>query len=164
MPIYEFYCDDCNVIFNFLSSRIDTTTQPDCPRCGKKQLSRQVSAFATTGKVKEDASNPMAGMDESKMEDAFGSLMADAEGVNEEDPRQMATLMRKFTEKTGMVVGDSVEEAISRMEKGDDPDLIEKELGSSLESDDLFSFAGIKTKTHTDKKTVPGHDDKLYKL
>ena len=106
----------------------------------------------------------MDGMDEAKMEGAFGSLMAEAEGMNEEDPKQMASLMRRFTEKTGMILGESMDEALSRMEKGEDPDLIEQELGSSLEGDDLFSFAGIKKKGILVKKKVPDHDEKLYLL
>ena len=28
IPIYEFYCDDCNIIFNFLSSSVNTSTNP----------------------------------------------------------------------------------------------------------------------------------------
>ena len=122
-----------------------------------------MSTFATIGKAEEGGDDPMAGMDETKMEEAFGSLMAEAEGMNEEDPKQMATLMRKFTEKTGMQLGDTMEEAISRMEKGEDPDAIEKELGDSLEGDDLFSFAGMKNKSGV-RKTAPGHDEKLYRL
>ncbi|XCN71926.1 MAG: FmdB family zinc ribbon protein [Candidatus Electrothrix aestuarii] len=39
MPIYEFYCQDCNTIFNFFSSRINTEKRPDCPKCGKKNYS-----------------------------------------------------------------------------------------------------------------------------
>lgn len=123
-----------------------------------------MSTFATIGKAEEGGSDPMAGMDESKMEEAFGSLMAEADGMNDEDPRQMATLMRKFTEKTGMNLGDGMEEAITRMEKGEDPDVIEKELGGSLEGDDLFSFAGLKRKATAAKKPLPGYDEKLYKL
>jgi len=106
----------------------------------------------------------MAGMDESKMEEAFGSLMQEAEGMNEEDPKQMATLMRKFTEKTGMNLGDTVEEAISRMKKGEDPDFIEKEMGDRLDGDDLFSFDGMKQKALSGAKQAPDHDEKLYKL
>lgn len=105
----------------------------------------------------------MEGMDETKMEDAFGSLMAEAEGMDEEDPKQMATLMRKFTEKTGMQLGDTMEEAVSRMEKGEDPDVIEQEMGGSLDGDDLFSFDGMKQKVMS-KKQTPDHDEKLYKL
>lgn len=123
-----------------------------------------MSTFATIGKAEEGGSDPMAGMDESKMEEAFGSLMAEAEGLNEEDPKQMAMLMRKFTEKTGMNLGDGMEEAISRMEKGEDPDLVERELGKGLEGDDLFSFAGLKQKATVAKKPSPRHDEKLYKL
>ena len=95
-----------------------------------------MSTFATIGKASEENDDMMAGMDETKMEAAFGSLMQEAEGMNEDDPRQMATLMRKFTEKTGMTLGDTMEEAISRMEKGEDPDVIEKEMGDQLEGDD----------------------------
>jgi len=163
MPIYEFYCDRCNVIFNFLSSRVDTSTKPDCPLCGKKEICRQMSTFATISNSEESDINPMAEVDETKMEDAFASLMSEAEGMNEEDPKQMATLMRKFTEKAGVQLGDTMEEAISRMEKGEDPDLIEKEMGESLDGDDLFSFDGMKQKMAS-TKSEPGHDEKFYKL
>ncbi len=124
-----------------------------------------MSVFATIGKAEEGGDDDMlAGLDETKMEEAFGSLMAEAEGMNEEDPRQMATLMRKFTEKTGMNLGDTMEEAVSRMEKGEDPDLIEKEMGDRLEGDDLFTFSGMKKKVLADKKSAPDHDDTLYEL
>ena len=164
MPIYEFYCDQCNVIFNFHSSRINTTSRPDCPRCGKKEIRRQMSAFATLGKAEEDGGDSSVEMDESRMEEAFVSLMQDSEGMSEDDPRQMATLMRKFTEKSGMHLGDTMEEAISRMEKGEDPDAIEQEMGDRLEGEDLFSFAGMKKKMLTREKQPPGHDEKLYEL
>lgn len=164
MPIYEFYCDNCNVIFNFLSSTVNTSTQPDCPRCGKKEIVRQMSTFATIGKASKEADGMMDGMDETKMEEAFGSLMVEAEGMNEEDPKQMATLMRKFTEKTGMNLGDTMEEAISRMEKGEDPDVIETEMGDRLDGDELFSFGSLTRKAGFQEKQLPGHDEKLYKL
>ncbi|MBU1232292.1 MAG: zinc ribbon domain-containing protein [Proteobacteria bacterium] len=164
MPIYEFYCDHCNVIFNFFSSRTNTTTQPDCPRCGKKEISRQMSTFATLSKAREDGDDGSAGLDETRMEEAFVSLMKESEGMNEDDPRQMATLMRKFTEKTGMHLGDTMEEAVSRMEKGEDPDAIEQEMGDRLEGDDLFSFAGMKKKVLSTEKQPPSHDEKLYEL
>ncbi len=46
MPVYEFYCPDCHAIFNFFSRRVDTETQPACPRCGRPELGRQASLFA----------------------------------------------------------------------------------------------------------------------
>ena len=123
-----------------------------------------MSTFATIGKANKEQDDMMGGMDETKMEEAFGALMQEAEGMNEEDPKQMATLMRKFAEKTGMNLGDTMEEAISRMEKGEDPDVIENEMGDRLDGDDLFSFGGMKQKVLSRKKQIPGHDEKLYRL
>lgn len=162
MPIYEFYCDSCNVIFNFFSSRIDTSTRPDCPRCGKKELARQVSKFATLGSSGSEEDEVLAGLDETKMESAFESLMREAEGINEEDPRQMASLMRKFTSQTGLNLGDAMEEAISRMEAGEDPEHIEQEMGDMLGEDD-FSLESLKKKVRSTTRQ-PIKDEKLYIL
>lgn len=123
-----------------------------------------MSTFATLSKAREDGDDGSAGLDETRMEEAFVSLMKESEGMNEDDPRQMATLMRKFTEKTGMHLGDTMEEAVSRMEKGEDPDAIEQEMGDRLEGDDLFSFAGMKKKVLSTEKQPPSHDEKLYEL
>lgn len=162
MPIYEFYCRDCNVIFNFYSSRINTEKRPDCPRCGKKELSKRISTFATIGKAKEESDDQFAGMDESKMERAFESLMREAEHINENDPKQMASLMRKFTSQTGINFGDSMEEALSRMEAGEDPEQVEKEMGD-LFNEDNFSIEMLKKNGMRDTRR-PIHDEKLYEL
>lgn len=162
MPIYEFFCADCNMIFNFYSQRIDTTTQPDCPRCSKPQLKRQVSMFATIGKATEE-DEQFAGLDESKMEQALESLMRESEGINEDDPKQMASLMRKFTDRTGINLGDGMEEAIARMERGEDPEQIEQEMGDLLGDEDDFSFDAIKKKALA-RAAKPLHDETLYDL
>lgn len=163
MPIYEFYCDQCNVIFNFYSSRVNTTKIPSCPKCGKKELAKQISTFATIGKSKDEGGDDQfAGLDESKMEHAFASLMREAEHINEDDPKQMATLMRKFTSQTGIHLGDSMEEAISRMEAGEDPEQVEKDMGEVLNEDD-FSLESMK-KSVLRQRSQPTHDEKLYDL
>jgi len=162
MPVYEFYCDKCNMVFNFLSSRVNISKIPGCPRCGNPELTKQISTFATIGKAKEESDDPFAGFDESKMERAFESLMKDAGKVNEDDPRQMATLMRKFTSQTGMQLGDSMEEAISRMEAGEDPEQVEREMGDQISEDD-FSLDSMKKKVMKQRNT-PLYDEKLYEL
>lgn len=162
MPIYEFYCERCNVIFNFFSSRINTTKRPDCPKCGKKELDRQVSKFAVMRAGDKEQEDPLAGLDESKMEKAFESLMKEADSINEDDPKQMASLMRKFSDQTGLNLGDAMEEAISRMEAGEDPDQIEKEMGDVLGDDD-FSLESLKKKAGG-KRPQPLQDEKLYTL
>lgn len=123
-----------------------------------------MSSFAVIGKAKEeDADDPLAGLDESKMEQAFEGLMREAEGINEEDPRQMANLMRKFSDKTGISMGEPMEEALSRMEAGEDPDQVEREMGDLLDSDDAFSLDGLKKKLRSGSKP-PTHDETLYQL
>lgn len=162
MPIYEFYCDSCNVIFNFFSSRINTTAEPNCPKCGKEKISRQMSKFSTMRSGRNADDEMMAGIDESKMEQAFESLMREAGSVNEDDPRQMASLMRKFSEKTGLNLGEAMEEAIDRMEAGEDPDQIEQEMGDVLGGDD-FSLEALQKKARS-ARPKPTLDEKLYKL
>lgn len=162
MPIYEFFCSSCNVIFNFYSSRVNTVKQPDCPRCGKKQLSRRISAFATIGKAKEGSDDIFAGLDEAKMERALGALMREAENVSEQDPRQMAALMRKFSSQTGLDLGGSMEEALSRMEAGEDPEQIEKEMGDLL-NEDTLSLESLK-KGGVRASRAPFRDETLYEL
>ncbi len=150
------------MIFNFFSARINTETIPACPKCGKDKLDKQISGFATIRNSGEEGDDSMAGLDESKMEQAFGSLMKEAENINEDDPRQMASLMRKFTSETGIRLGDSMDEAISRMEAGEDPDQVEKEMGDLLNDDD-FSLEQLK-KRRLNLRSKPVQDEKLYKL
>jgi hypothetical protein len=104
-----------------------------------------MSAFATIGKAKEnDEDNPLAGMDEAKMERALAGLMREAEQVNEDDPRQMANLMRKFADATGLDLGEPMHEAIARMEAGEDPEQIEQEMGDLMDGEEPFSLEAMR--------------------
>lgn len=124
-----------------------------------------MSAFATIGKAKEnDGDDPFAGMDEAKMEQALAGLMHEAENVNDEDPRQVAQLMRKFADRTGLNLGGAMEEAITRMEAGEDPDQIEHEMGDLMEGEEPFSLDAIKKKVQAGRNRPPVHDDHLYDL
>lgn len=124
-----------------------------------------MSAFATLGKAKEsDGDDPLAGLDEAKMEQALAGLMREAEHVNEDDPRQMAQLMRKFADKTGLNLGGAMEEAMARMEAGEDPDQIEQEMGDLVDGDEPFSLEAMKKKVQAGRKRPPVHDDHLYDL
>jgi putative FmdB family regulatory protein len=161
MPIYEFFCTPCNTIFSFYSSRINTSKIPDCPKCNNK-LKRQMSTFATVGRAREDDDNPFPGLDENKMESVLGELAREAEKVNEDDPRQMARIMRRFSEKTGLELGGSMEEALARLERGENPDEIEQEMGELLEGEDPVSFLQKKGKFPRKKK--PRRDETLYEL
>ena len=164
MPIYEFYCEDCNTIFNFFSKSVNTSKKPKCPECKTKTLSRQMSAFAFTGKAKEDGDMDDLPFDEHKMEKAMNMLAGEAEKINEDDPRQAANLMRKLTDMTGMELGPGMQEALKRMEAGEDPDAIEAEMGDLLEGEEPFLMPEKKGGKPGTKRAAPRRDDTLYDL
>ncbi len=164
MPIYEFYCEDCNTIFNFFSKRINTTKRPACPKCKKRKLSRQMSHFAFTGKAKEDNGVDDLPFDEGKMEQAMKMLASEAENINEDNPREAANLVRKLTDMTGLEMGHGMNEALSRMENGEDPEKIEAEMGDLLEGEDPFLMPGRKGRAVKSNRSAPSRDDTMYEL
>jgi putative FmdB family regulatory protein len=139
VPIYEFYCCDCHRVFNFFARRVNTTAQPACPRCQRPRLERKISRFAVARGVqpKADSAGPEEdlppGMDEAKLEQVMEELSREADGLDEDDPRQAARLMRAMYERTGMPLTGKIEEAMRRMEAGEDPDTIEAEMGDLLD-------------------------------
>ena len=163
MPIYEFYCDHCNTIFNFFSKTINTSKQPACPKCKTRKLDRQMSAFAITGRAREDGDMDDLPVDESKMEQAMQMLAGEAESIDENDPRQAAGLMRKLTSMTGLELGNGMEEALRRMERGEDPGQIEAEMGDMLENEDPFQFTAKKG-ARSSRRPAPRRDETLYDL
>ena len=164
MPIYEFYCDSCHTIFNFYSKTVNTRKKPKCPACKVRTLERRMSAFAVTGRAREDGDMEDLPFDEGKMEQAMQMLAGEADKINEDDPRQAANLMRKLTRMTGMEMGPGMEEALSRMESGEDPEQVEAEMGDLLENEDPFLMPGKKGKIAGGKRAAPFKDETLYDL
>lgn len=167
MPVYEFYCEDCHTVFNFRSRRVNTEKRPDCPRCGRPQLERQLSLFAISrGLTESDGADGMPDLDEAAMERAMGALAQEAEGMDEDDPKQVARMMRKLFDASGMKVGGGMEEAIRRMEAGEDPDQIEQEMGDLLDEEEPFTAGGAKKQIDRLRKKYlpPKVDDTLYEL
>ncbi len=165
MPVYEFYCAQCHTIYNFWSQKINTVKRPACPRCDNQHLQRRMSksAIISGGKSSGEDELDQLPIDESNMEAAMLSLASEAEHMDEDNPRQMAQLMRKFSAKTGLKYNDQLEEALARLEAGEDPDQIEAELGDILDGDELPFELGSQKGLPKDKVT-PQHDETLYDL
>src|SRR3954447_1723678 len=104
MPIYEYACPRCRVIFNFFSQRINPGRLPACPKCGNKKMSKQMSRFAMTRGLKEPAGKTemeggepaMPEIDDPRVERAMMGLERDMEHLDENNPRHMAHMMRKM--------------------------------------------------------------------
>ncbi|MBW1846092.1 MAG: zinc ribbon domain-containing protein [Deltaproteobacteria bacterium] len=163
MPIYEFYCNGCNTIFNFFSNTVNTSKTPKCPKCKTIKLSRQVSLFSFTGKASEEGDMDDLPIDESKMEKAMEMITNEAGNINEDDPKQAANMMRKLTDMTGLELGPRMDEALKRMEKGEDPEQIEAEMGDMLEDEDPFILPDKKGK-NIKAQRPPIKDETLYDL
>ncbi len=141
MPIYEFACPKCRVIFNFLSKRINPERLPTCPKCGSKKMLKQMSTFASPKGVKEtsaptpgeNSEGPMPDMDDPRVMRAMSEMERDMEHMDENNPKHMAQMMRKM--KDILPAGSMPKEfevAIKRLEAGEDPEKIEEDMGDVL--------------------------------
>lgn len=167
MPIYEFYCEDCHTIFNFFSRRINTDKRPACPKCGRPELERQVSLFAISkNRPDSEGDDGMPDLDDEKLEKAMEAMAGEMEGVDENDPRQVGRMMRRLFDATGMKMGAGMEEALRRMEAGEDMEKIEEELGDVLEEEDPFAAGNKKgmLKGLRRRFLPPRVDETLYDL
>jgi len=164
MPIYEFYCQQCNTVYNFFSRKVDTEKIPTCPTCRTVPLKRQMSVFAKITRGQEEpVGEDMPPIDDGRMEKAMAMLASEVDRIDEEDPRQAVRLMRKLSDMTGLQLGDGMEEALSRMERGEDPEQIEQEMGNLLESEEPFVLEQ-KTAKGINRRVQPRIDETLYDL
>ena len=103
-------------------------------------------------------------VDESKMMAALAALESEAGGLDEDDPRQAARFMRRFADATGLPVGGAMEEAMRRMEAGEDPDEIEADLGDRLDEEDPFESPAGALKQLRRLTREPDRDPEIYDL
>lgn len=140
MPIYEFACPKCRVIFSFLSKRVNPDRSPKCPRCGNRKLRKEVSRFAALKGVAEPkAAGPegdesdLSPADEARMMGVMSELERDMDHLDENNPKHMAHMMKKM--KDALPPGTMPKEmdvAIKRLEQGEDPEKIEEDMGDVL--------------------------------
>ena len=140
MPIYEFACPKCRRIFSFLSKRVRPERTPTCPKCGGRNLRREVSRFALLKGAPEPAPSaaapeagqdgpPMPDLDDARMERAMGELERDMEHLDENNPRHMAHMLRKMQQALPLgSMPKDMDVAIRRLEQGEDPERIEEDI------------------------------------
>ena len=169
MPIYEFYCPPCHTIYSFFARTLKQAIEPKCPKCGRKKLEKKISRFAISKGLAESSNtpDPFENVDESKMEQLMSEMAPHMEegGDGPEDPRQMANVMKRMFELTGMQPTGAMLEAMKRMEAGEDPDKIDEEMGDALDGDgDPFATPATKGKRISRFFEAPNIDPELYDL
>lgn len=92
------------------------------------------------------------------------SLASEAEGIDENDPRQAANMMRRLFDATGLPLGGGMEEALKRMESGEDPEKIENEMGDVFEEDPFGADPKRALANLRRRAAQPSVDSTLYEL
>lgn len=123
MPTYSYTCQACGArFFKRLSFEEYDKAKVHCPKCKSVEVQRRI------GRVR------MLRSSESRL-NALDDPAAMA-GL-EEDPRAMAKMMREMGNELGEDVGPEFDEVVDRLEAGQSPDEIDKELPDLGGGDDF---------------------------
>jgi putative FmdB family regulatory protein len=114
MPSYEFRCLDCRKRFDkFMSYSDYGTLAVSCPHCGSQNVQRRI------GKVR------IARSGESRLESLADP--SNLEGLDD-DPKALGRMMRQMSAEVGEEMGPEFDEVVDRLESGQNPDDIERDL------------------------------------
>jgi putative FmdB family regulatory protein len=118
MPNYDYICLNCQQRFDIFMTFSEYGTRPvTCPHCQSQNVRRGIPHVR------------MAKSEESRL-DSLSSDFSDPsvlEGL-ENDPRAMGRMMRKMGNEMGEEIPPEFNEVVDRLEKGQSPEEIEKEL------------------------------------
>ena len=114
MPTYEYRCTDCNHKFEiFLSYQEFESKSVRCPSCESEKPERIIRPVRITRTEKarlDSLSDP-------------GLL----DGVDD-DPQTLGKMMREMSRELGEDMGSDFDEVVDRLEKGQTPEQIERDL------------------------------------
>jgi putative FmdB family regulatory protein len=115
MPTYDFICNDCSQRFEvFLTFSEYGKKTIKCAHCNSKNVRRRM----TKVRVAKSEGSRME-----SMADDFSGF----EGM-EDNPEAMGRMMRKMGKEMGEDLPPEFNEVVDRLEKGQSPEDIEKEL------------------------------------
>jgi len=107
MPIYEYRCEDCGRISEFLLIRTDEASKILCKRCKSRKLSRVLSRVRV---IRSEESRLESLADPSK----WG-------GLDENDPKSMARWMKRMGKEFGEDMDMNMDEMEQAMEEERSP-------------------------------------------
>lgn len=114
MPTYEYRCLDCRRRFEVVLSYSEyEKKEVECPLCQSLNITRHIGRIRIKTNV------------ESRLE-----AMADPANLAamDDDPQALGSMMRHMSDEIGEDMPPEFDEVVDRLEKGQTPDQIEKEL------------------------------------
>ena len=121
MPRYDYRCRDCRRKFEIFISFSDYGKKlVACPSCGSQSVDRLINRVR------------IMRSDESRMENLADP--SNLEGLDD-DPRSLGRMMRRMKDEVGEEMPPEFDEVVGRLEKGQSPDDIERELPELGEMD-----------------------------
>ena len=104
MPIYEYQCQDCRRVSGFLILNLNEPFTPVCSKCGSLALARVLSRVHV--RLSEETR-----LERLADPSAWG-------GVDENDPKSMARMLKKMTQEMGEDTGDEVDQMVEEAMAG----------------------------------------------
>jgi putative FmdB family regulatory protein len=116
MPIFEYRCEACGKISEFLLIKTDEVFIPQCKRCRSKKMTRVLSKVRV---IRSEESRMESLADPSKWGD-----------LDEKDPKSMAKMMKKLGKEFGEELGEDADQMVD--------EAMEEEMtsGSNEDSED----------------------------
>jgi putative FmdB family regulatory protein len=118
MPLYDYICLDCHQRFDVFMTFSEYGTRPiTCPHCKGQNVRRGIPRVR------------MAKSEDSRL-DSLATDFSDPAALAglENDPRAMGRMMRKMGNEMGEEIPPEFNEVVDRLEKGQSPEEIEKEI------------------------------------
>jgi putative FmdB family regulatory protein len=118
MPLYDYFCQDCQKRFDVFITYAEYGSRPvTCPHCQSGNVRRRIPRIR------------VAKSEESRFDSMAGDLSDPAAMAGlENDPQAMGRVMRKMGKEMGEELPPEFNEVVDRLEKGQSPEDIEKEL------------------------------------
>lgn len=114
MPIYQYDCAGCDRRVDVFFRSVSKATNPTCPECGSKKLSRVMSKFARAKTDQQRLEGIDLAREQGKLEDGdVGSFAKWARQAGSEYDEQLGTNYRELAEKA-----EAGEDPVERIDAG----------------------------------------------
>jgi len=115
VPIYEFFCPECQAKSSLLVKNIAASFAPECPTCGSKDLVRLISSFTyhkSVATIWEESGEPK----QFSSPDYY------------KDPRNIGRWTEKRFTELGLDMPDQIKEEIQAAREGELPESVKEKL------------------------------------